>query len=269
MIQFTVVVSALLLASRVTALDPIITKVHYAVSETPMCPKFFYNNGTQFFMKGIACQKDPHGLGGESGDGMYSDPLSDEAACKREIPIMAVAGTDTIRIYQVNSDNNHSACMRMLLDAGIYVVANLSEPSQSINRADPQWAVELFDRYKAIIDSIAKHDNTIGFFAGNEVTNNASNIDASAFDRRWLGVGYAANDDAEIRAQAAYYFKCGKQEETLDFWGFNLYSWCGENTMSSFGYDKQVEFFFNHLVPVFQAKYGCNVPDGAQGHLFQ
>jgi hypothetical protein len=28
--------------------------------------KFFYENGTQFFVKGIAYQKDPYGLGGES-----------------------------------------------------------------------------------------------------------------------------------------------------------------------------------------------------------
>jgi hypothetical protein len=236
-------------------------------------------------MKGIAYQKDPYGLGGES-DGTYSDSLSDEAACKRDIPIMAKAGTNTIRVYRINPDKDHSACMRMLSDAGIYVVADLSEPSQFINRADPQWSVELFDRYKAVIDSVAKYDNIIGFFASNEVTNNASNTDASAFvkaairdskqyiknlgkDQRWLGVGYAANHDSEIRAQAAYYFNCGNKEETLDVWGYNLYSWCGENTISGSGYNKKVEFFSNYSVPVFLAEYGCNVPDGAEGRLFQ
>lgn len=237
-------------------------------------------------MKGIAYQKDPYGLGGESGDGTYSDPLSDEASCKRDIPIMAKAGTNTIRVYQVNPDKDHSACMRMLSEAGIYVVADLSEPSQSINRADPQWTVDLFDRYKDVIDSIAKYDNTIGFFAGNEVTNNASNTDASAFvkaairdskkyirglgeNQRWIGVGYAANDDSQIRIAAAQYFNCGSQESTLDFWGYNLYSWCGRNTLSGSGYDKQVDFFSNYSVPVFLAEYGCNVPDGAEGRLFE
>jgi hypothetical protein len=176
--------------------------------------------------------------------------------------------------------------MRMLSAAGIYVVADLSEPSQSINRAEPQWTIDLFDRYKAVIDNLAKYDNIIGFFAGNEVTNNASNTDASAFvkaairdskkhikdlgkDQRWLGVGYAANDDSEIRVAVASYFNCGPKESTIDFWGYNLYSWCGENTLSGSGYDKQVDFFSNYSVPVFLAEYGCNVPNGAEGRLFQ
>jgi hypothetical protein len=246
--------------------------------------KFFYENGTQFFIKGIAYQKDPYGLGGESEGGTYSDPLADEASCKRDIPIMVEAGTNTIRAYSIDPKKDHDACMRMLQDAGIYVIADLSEPSQSINRASPQWTVDLFDRYKAVIDVLAKYDNTIGFFGGNEVTNNVSNTDASAFvkaairdskkyikdkDQRWLGVGYAANDDSAIRNLAAHYFNCGLEEEALDFWGYNLYSWCGENTMSGSGYDKQVDFFSNYSVPVFLAEYGCNVPDGAEGRLFE
>jgi hypothetical protein len=246
--------------------------------------KFFYENGTQFFVKGIAYQKDPYGLGGESTGGSYSDPLSEEANCKRDVPIMLEAGTNTIRAYSINPDKDHDACMRLLEEAGIYVIADLSEPSQSINRADPQWTVDLFDRYKAVIDVLAQYDNTIGFFAGNEVTNNVSNTDASAFVKaairdskqyikdkgeRWLGVGYAANDDSSIRQLAAHYFNCGPAEETIDFWGYNLYSWCGDNTLSGSGYDKQVDFFSDYSVPVFLAEYGCNVPDGAEGRLFQ
>jgi hypothetical protein len=197
---------------------------------------------------------------------------------------MVEAGTNTIRAYSINPDKDHDACMNMLQDAGIYVIADLSEPSQSVNRASPQWTVDLFDRYKAVIDVLAKYDNTIGFFGGNEVTNNISNTDASAFvkaairdskkyikdkNQRWLGVGYAANDDSEIRDLAAHYFNCGPEGEALDFWGYNLYSWCGENTMSGSGYEKQVEFFSNYSVRVFLAEYGCNVPDGAEGRLFE
>ncbi|KAG7138692.1 1 like protein [Verticillium longisporum] len=270
----TAAVSALLLASKVAALDPIVTKGS----------KFFYENGTQFFIKGIAYQEDPSGLGGENEDGKYIDPLADDAKCKRDVPILSAAGTNTIRVYAIDPKKDHSKCMTLLQDAGIYVVADLGEPNTSINRDDPHWDVAVWDRYTAVIDELAQYDNTIGFFAGNEVSNNGSNTDASAFVKaavrdtkayiksknyRWMGVGYAANDDPDIRGPSAHYFNCGPEDEAIDFWGYNIYSWCGESSMQKSGYDKQVEFFSNYSVPVFLAEYGCNVPDGAEGRLFQ
>jgi hypothetical protein len=100
--------------------------------------KFFYKNGTQFFIKGIAYQKDPYGLGGESEGGKYSDPLADEASCKRDIPIMVEAGTNTIRAYSIDPEKDHDACMHMLQDAGIYVIAasaNPPSPSTALARS--------------------------------------------------------------------------------------------------------------------------------------
>jgi hypothetical protein len=142
----------------------------------------------------------------------------------------------------------------------------------------------LFDRYKAVVDEMSKYDNVIGFFAGNEVTNNRSNTPASAFVKaavrdtkgyikskggRWLGVGYAANDDADIREDIAHYFNCGDQEHAIDFWGYNIYEWCGESTFEKSGYKTQVDFFKDYSVPVFFAEYGCNTVGGAEGRIWQ
>src|SRR5690606_15530091 len=125
-------------------------------------------------------------------------------------------------------------CMKLLDDAGIYVISDLSEPSKSINRDDPRWDITLFKRYTSVIDELSKYDNVIGFFAGNEVSNNATNTKASAYVKaavrdskkyikdnvkRWMGVGYAANDDPNIRAEIAHYFNCGDQDQAIDFWG--------------------------------------------------
>ncbi|GKT46457.1 1,3-beta-glucanosyltransferase ARB_07487 [Colletotrichum spaethianum] len=270
----TAALAALLLASNASALDPIVMKGS----------KFFYENGTQFFMKGIAYQQDTAAAGGESVTGEYKDPLADETACRRDVPILAKAGTNTIRTYAIDPKNDHSACMKLLSDAGIYVVSDLGEPKMSVNRDDPQWNTDLYDRYTSVIDALAKYDNTIGFFAGNEVSNNKSNTEASAFVKaavrdskkhikdkgyRWLGVGYAANDDEDIRVNSAHYFNCGNQDTAIDFWGYNIYSWCGENDLVGAGYDKQIDFFKNYSVPIFFAEYGCNKPSGGDGRIFE
>ncbi|KAI1767973.1 carbohydrate-binding module family 43 protein [Hypoxylon sp. FL1150] len=270
--------TSLLLASDAAAVDPIIMKG----------TKFFTKSGEQFFLKGVAYQQEAGGgpAGSGSSSKTYVDPLSDASTCERDIPLLEKLGVNTIRTYAIDPKADHSDCMSMLEKAGIYVVADMGDPSLSINRDSPSWNVELFDRYKGVIDNLGKYDNTIGFFAGNEVTNNNTNTDASAYVKaavrdtkkyisdkmanggRWMGVGYAANDDAEIRANMAQYFNCGEQDAAIDFWGYNIYSWCGKSSFTESGYDVQVKFFSNFSVPVFFAEYGCNTVGGAEGRLW-
>jgi 1,3-beta-glucanosyltransferase GAS1 len=174
--------------------------------------------------------------------------------------------------------------MALLQAAGIYVISDLGEPALSINRDNPAWNTALFNRYKAVVDNLGKYDNVLGFFAGNEVTNNRSNTGASAFvkaavrdtkayitskNTRWMGVGYAANDDKDIREAIAHYFNCGPQEAAIDYWGYNIYEWCGQSTFQTSGYAEQAAFFQNYSVPVFFAEYGCNTVGGAEGRVFQ
>lgn len=175
--------------------------------------------------------------------------------------------------------------MKLLQDAGIYVVADLGEPQVSINRETPLWNTKLFDRYKSVVDELSKYPNVIGYFAGNEVTNDKNNTAASAYvkaavrdtkryikekhNSRWIGVGYASNDDEEIRVQIANYFNCDAEADSADFWGYNIYSWCGQSSMQRSGYDEQIKFYQNYSIPVFFAEYGCNDPGGAEGRIFE
>jgi len=235
-------------------------------------------------MKGIAYQQDSAAAGGETSGTTFVDPLSDVTKCQRDVPLLAALDTNTIRTYAIDPTADHSGCMKLLADAGIYVVSDLGEPALSINRDTPQWNVDLFTRYKAVVDEMSKYDNVIGFFAGNEVTNNRSNTQASAYVKAavrdtkkyiadkggpWMGVGYAANDDADIRADIAQYFNCGDQDQAIDFWGYNIYEWCGHNTFEGSGYKTQVDFFRNYSVPVFFAEYGCNTQGGADGRIWE
>ncbi|KAH8882269.1 hypothetical protein GQ53DRAFT_666032 [Thozetella sp. PMI_491] len=268
-------VSALLLLGQTqAALQPIVMKG----------TKFYYQNGTQFFIKGVAYQQDSAAAGQTSTSTTYTDPLADEAACTRDVPLLQQLGTNTIRTYAIDPTANHDACMKLLDAAGIYVISDLSEPALSINRDDPKWDVELYTRYTSVVKTMSQYSNVIGFFAGNEVTNNKTNTPASAFVKaavrdtkayiaanvnRWMGVGYAANDDADIRADIAHYFNCGNQSQAIDFWGYNIYEWCGQSTFESSGYKTQVDFFQNYSIPVFFAEYGCNNPGGAAGRIWQ
>ena len=158
---------------------------------------------------------------------------------------MIALRTNTIRVYAVDPTQSHDECMQMLADAGIYVISDLSSPSQSIIRDDPKWDVNLYQRYTAVVDAFAKYNNVIGFFAGNEVSSNLTNTDASAFVKaavrdmkayikaknyRPMGVGYATNDDSSIRVNMANYFNCGPSDNSVDFWGYNTYSWCGNSS---------------------------------------
>ena len=199
--------------------------------------------------------------------------MADAAACARDIPLLQELQTNTIRVYALNPDEDHSECMRLLTDAGIYVIADLSEPSTSINRDAPRWDSTLYKRYTSVVDLMQQYTNTIGFFAGNEVSNEMSNTNASAFvkaavrdmkkyikdkDYRPMGVGYATNDDPDIRADMEAYFNCGPAEESIDFWGYNIYSWCGESSFQESGFDRRTLEFSEYTVPVFFAEYGCN-----------
>ncbi|KFY90625.1 hypothetical protein V500_05089 [Pseudogymnoascus sp. VKM F-4518 (FW-2643)] len=238
--------------------------------------KFFYKtNGTQFFIKGVAYQQGVGAAGessGSSSDVKYSDPLANVAACQRDVPLLQQLGANVIRTYAIDPTADHSACIKLLDAAGIYVISDLGQPNLSINRETPEWNLDLYNRYTSVVDSLAKYPNVIGFFAGNEVTSNTSYTPASAFVKAAIRdtkayikkagyttpVGYAADDDATTRARVAAYFNCGDAADTIDFWGYNIYSWCDPSDYVTSGYKNHTETFASYDVPVFFAEYGCN-----------
>lgn len=248
---------------------------HAAASDLPAIEikgsKFFFsNNGSQFYMRGVAYQADSANTTSGS---TFVDPLGDYDTCSRDIPYLQSLDTNVIRVYALNTSLDHTDCMQALNDAGIYVIADLSEPSYSINRNSPEWNLDLYDRYTSVIDAFQNYTNILGFFAGNEVSNQYNNTDASAFVKaairdskqyisdqgyRSIPVGYSSNDDAKTRVTMANYFACGDEDVRADFYGINMYEWCGESTFEDSGYADRTEEFSNMTIPVFFSEYGCN-----------
>ncbi|QPG76768.1 hypothetical protein FOA43_004162 [Brettanomyces nanus] len=231
---------------------------------------FFSSNGSQFYIRGLAYQKDTSGL---TTNAKFVDPLTDEKSCRRDIPYLQLLNTNVIRVYALNFSQSHDACMKLLEQAGIYVIADLSSPDESIISTNPSWNLDLYDRYTSVIDEMQQYDNVLGFFAGNEVITNSSTSSAAAFVKaairdtkqymtdqgyRDIPVGYSANDDSDTRVASADYFACGKEDIHADFYGINMYEWCGSSSFSASGYKARTEEFSNLTIPVFFSEYGCN-----------
>ena len=262
--------------STITALAALLSSATAADSSSSSLPaieivgnKFFYSsNGSQFYIKGIAYQS--HSSDSNSS---FTDPLADTDACKRDIPYLQQLSTNLLRVYAVDVNQDHSGCMNALQDAGIYVIADLGEPDLSINRDDPTWNIELFQRYTQVVDMFANYTNVLGFFAGNEVVNAPNNTDAAPFVKaairdtkayikeknyRSIPVGYSASDDAFVRVPEADYFACGDDDVHADFYGVNMYEWCGNATYQNSGYEARTNEMKNLTAPLFFSEYGCN-----------
>lgn len=205
------------------------------------------------------------------------------------VPFLKQIYTNVLRVYAIDPTANHDECMEQLASNDIYIIADLGEPGTSIRSNDPLWDVELYQRYTSVIDSLSKYKNVIGFFAGNENVSAKNQTAAAAFVkaavrdtkgyisaqnyRQTLGVGYATAD-VPTRDDLAHYFACepgnAGNQTAIDFWGYNVYSWCGISTYEESSYDERVEFFRDYPVPVFFAEYGCieGLADGPTSRPF-
>ncbi|RMZ72512.1 carbohydrate-binding module family 43 [Pyrenophora seminiperda CCB06] len=251
---------------------------------------FFYtNNGSQFYLKGVAYQQNYSPNGSTSVNTTYTDPLADGDACRRDIPYLKQLFTNVIRVYAIDPTKNHDDCMAQLASADIYVISDMGEPGTSIESNNPEWDVTLYQRYTGVIDALSKYKNVIGFFAGNENVSSDNQTAAAAFVkaavrdsktyiqaqnyRNTLGVGYATAD-VPSRDELAHYFACepgnAGNKTSIDFWGYNVYSWCGKSNYATSSYGERVDFFSKYPVPVFFAEYGCieGLADGPTSRPF-
>ncbi|CAB11192.1 1,3-beta-glucanosyltransferase gas5 [Schizosaccharomyces pombe] len=230
----------------------------------------FFNSDTneRFYVRGVDYQP--------GGSSTLVDPLADTSICKRDLPYLQGLNINTIRVYQVDNSANHDECMSALQDAGIYVILDLATSSNSISRLDAasSYNAVFLQGIFATIDAFKNYTNVLGFFAGNEVANTAENsatttwVKAALRDAkeyisknsdRDIPVGYSAADVAEIRVQCADFFACGNSSVRADFYGMNMYEWCGaDSSFTISGYDQRMEEFANYSIPLFLSEYGCN-----------
>ena len=80
---------------------------------------------------------------------------------------------------------------------------------------------------------------------------------------RPIPVGYSAADVLDIRTSQFAYLQCAingdkNDMSRSDFFGLNSYSWCGQSSFKTAGYDVLARDFADTTSPVFFSEYGCN-----------
>ncbi|TFK21138.1 1,3-beta-glucanosyltransferase [Coprinopsis marcescibilis] len=267
------------------ALAALVGNVH-AIQRVTRTGRFLYQeDGTRFFIKGIGYQ--PQGEVLEADDnhfnepGTFIDPLADAEGCARDLPNLQAANVNTVRVYSVDSSLNHDECMRLLSEADIHVILDLSLPViASIDRTVPSWSTNIMNTYLATIEVFDKYDNILAYNIGNEVLDNietsipalpylkAATRDIKAYLRS-IGserlVGYASIDgDLTFRKAVADFLSCGSDDTAIDIYGLNEYSWCGAGgSLETSRYTSNIEQFTDYNVVTYFSEYGC-VSGGAR-----
>jgi len=193
---------------------------------------------------------------------------------------MQRAGINTVRIYNLDPEIDHTACMSIFNAAGMYMVLDVNSPlpGESINRVAPEDSYNevYMKRVFQIIEAFKNFDNTLGFFSANEVINEESVASVPSYIRavtrdikdyiakyaeRPIPVGYSAADVRPLLADTINYLSCnleGSTSSNMDFFGLNSYSWCADASFEEAGYDILLEQFSDATVPIFFSEYGCN-----------
>jgi 1,3-beta-glucanosyltransferase GAS3 len=151
-------------------------------------------------------------------------------------------------------------------------------PNQSLDRGAPwdSYNYDYLNRVFQVVEAFMNFPNTLGFFSGNEVINQDSVPQVPSYIRavtrdikdyiakqskRTIPVGYSAAAVDTMLSSTWNYLSCGLSNDTsskIDFFGLNSYSWCGNATFETSGYNVLIEQFSNTSIPVFFSEYGCN-----------
>ncbi|KAF5384720.1 hypothetical protein D9757_006270 [Collybiopsis confluens] len=250
-----------------------------AISKVSRSGRYLYtDDGTRFYIKGVAYQPqgtvDTNSAFGEPST--FIDPLADSDGCNRDLPFLKQLGVNTVRVYSVDSAQNHDSCMSALSGAGIYTIIDLSLPlNGSIDRTSPSWSTNILDQYLETINVFNKYDNVLAFNVGNEAvisntTDVAPFIKAAARDvRSYLTsisssalVGYAAIDGASnFRVPLANFLSCDPTNSnsgaaSIDLYGLNNYEWCGDSSFEG-AYTGVEGDYSGYNVAAYFSEYGC------------
>lgn len=151
------------------------------------------------------------------------------------MPLLKKLGVNTILASSVITAAEHAYCMRLLEDAGIYVILilnGLNEDAQVVDGARLlPWDYTTYARFFARIDAFRKFSNTLAFaFELTDMSDDASHftpmLKGAARDmkeyianRKYRAIPVGSLEHDHATSSFADYMRCGAPGESVDFHG--------------------------------------------------
>ncbi|THW03902.1 hypothetical protein D6D26_03134 [Aureobasidium pullulans] len=241
----------------------------------------------KFFVRGVVYQPQKNNLQ----PGEVNDPIADDRIHELEqnISLLTELGINTLFIYFIDSQKPHDKAMKLLKQAGIYVVATVATPFNCINRANPysSYNSDNVIHFLRTAGIMSCYPNTLGLTAAHAVVNSHHSLRATPVIKavirdlkkymiwsnkyngtRILPVSYSAADVLNITRPQGFleYLYLGDQASAVDFWMCKNYSWVGESSMAMSGWDSFLSRYEKFAIPAFLSEYGTNLIRPRQFH---
>ena len=154
------------------------------------------------------------------------------------MPHLKVLHANVVRTYYIDTAEDHSNCMTLFAQAGIYVMVDLMAPGYVLNTVNLIWNNVLYNRYTSVIDTMQNYTNLLGFILGDDVIGGISQNDSGPYLKaavrdmkayirqksyRPIPVGSVNTVDGQTGQYNNFtfsdYLNCG--DKNIDFWGAN------------------------------------------------
>ncbi|RMZ70087.1 glycolipid anchored surface [Pyrenophora seminiperda CCB06] len=256
------------------------TPIHHPLTMSTItasnCPpirtrgRFFYQEDKRFLVRGVAYQTHP-----------IQDAISDDrlASLKEDIQLFKELGLNTLLVYYIDSTKKHTQAMKLLEEAGIYVYAMVSTPSNSINRMAPKesYNPDAMASFFKTVDIMAEFPNTLGLLVASQLVIKDAMMPVAAVikavvrdlkkymklkheaeGQRVLPIGYNAATGSARDKKVLAYLTVGSDVESLDFWTCSHFAGNSTSNNAESAYRNLIHTFRKTTLPLFISEYGNN-----------
>ncbi|KAF2165358.1 glycoside hydrolase family 72 protein [Zasmidium cellare ATCC 36951] len=234
----------------------------------------------KFLIRGLVYQRSdatrgPHGF--QTYENV--DPIADAELprLKHDVELFKELGVNTILVYSIDPSKPRDRAMRLLADAGIYVLVTLSTQRWYINRLDPRnsYNSDTMAGLFQIIDAMSTFPNTLGVFAAYDLINNPESLQCAPIvaavvrdvkrymaikhrtvGRRILPIGCGGNINANaIDNTVMRYLSSQDLESRIDFWACKCFPTSQDSGVDKITFRDLIEQYRETTIPVFISEY--------------